>query len=77
MRLYIDVKITEADGFLWRLIGFYGEPSTEKRFCLGRRCVLSVQRDDDHGFVLGTLTRLFRSVKKMGASKGTGVRGSV
>lgn len=25
-RLYIDADVTEADGFLWRLTGFYGEP---------------------------------------------------
>lgn len=31
-RLYIDADVTEADGFVWRFIGFYGEPSTEKKY---------------------------------------------
>jgi hypothetical protein len=33
LRLYIDLEIMEADGFLWRLTSFYGEPSMEKK-CL-------------------------------------------
>jgi exonuclease III len=30
-RLYIDADVTEEDGFVWRLTGFYGEPSSEKK----------------------------------------------
>jgi len=30
-RLYIDAEVTEEDGFVWRLTGFYGEPSAEKK----------------------------------------------
>jgi hypothetical protein len=31
-RLYVDAEVMEEDGFLWRLTGFYGEPSTEKKY---------------------------------------------
>ena len=30
--LYIDAEVTKEDGFLWWLTGFYGEPSTEKKY---------------------------------------------
>lgn len=30
-RLCIYADVTEVDGFLWRLTGFYGEPATEKK----------------------------------------------
>jgi hypothetical protein len=30
-RLYIDAEVTEEDGFVWRISGFYGEPSAEKK----------------------------------------------
>lgn len=59
------MEITEADGFLWRLTEFHGEPRTKRRFFLGSRCVLSMQRDDDHGFVLG-LQRDFFGAEKDG-----------
>lgn len=29
--LYIDADVTEVDGFVWRLTGFYGESSTKKK----------------------------------------------
>lgn len=29
-RMYIDAEVKEADGFVWRLTGFYGESATEK-----------------------------------------------
>jgi exonuclease III len=31
LRLYIDADVTEEDGFLWRFIGFYGEPEGENK----------------------------------------------
>jgi hypothetical protein len=31
-RLYVDADVTEEDGFQWWLTGFYGEPSTEKKY---------------------------------------------
>jgi hypothetical protein len=31
-RLYIDGEVEEKDGFVWRLTGFYGEPSSDKKF---------------------------------------------
>lgn len=30
-RMYIDAEVKEADGFLWRLTSFYGEPAMEKK----------------------------------------------
>jgi hypothetical protein len=30
-KYHIDTKITEADGFVWRFTGIYGEPKTELR----------------------------------------------
>jgi exonuclease III len=30
-RLYIDGEVEEKDGFVWRLTGFYGEPSSDKK----------------------------------------------
>lgn len=30
-RLYIDGEVTEEDGFVWRLTGFYGEPSSDHK----------------------------------------------
>ena len=30
-RLYIDVDVTENDGFIWWFMGFYGEPSSDKK----------------------------------------------
>lgn len=30
-RLFIDVDVVEEDGFIWRLIGIYGEPRADKR----------------------------------------------
>ena len=30
-RLYIDADVVEADGFVWRFTGFYGEPRRELR----------------------------------------------
>lgn len=30
-KFYIDVDITEADGFVWRFTGFYGEPCSDKK----------------------------------------------
>jgi len=30
-RLYIDADVVEADGFVWRFTGFYGEPKSEKK----------------------------------------------
>jgi exonuclease III len=30
-RLYIDGDVVENDGFIWRLTGFYGEPSSDKK----------------------------------------------
>jgi hypothetical protein len=30
-QLYIDADVTEELGFVWRLTGFYGEPSTDKK----------------------------------------------
>lgn len=29
--MYIDADVTKADGFLWRLTSFFGEPSMEKK----------------------------------------------
>jgi hypothetical protein len=30
-KFYFDADITEADGFVWRFTGFYGEPSSDKK----------------------------------------------
>ena len=30
-RLYLDGDVVEADGFVWRFTGFYGEPRTDKK----------------------------------------------
>lgn len=30
-RNHIDLEITEADGFVWRFTGIYGEPQTEQK----------------------------------------------
>jgi hypothetical protein len=30
-RLYIDGEVVEDDGFIWQLMGFYGEPCSDKK----------------------------------------------
>ena len=30
-RFYIDADVVEADGFVWRFTGFYGEPKTNRK----------------------------------------------
>lgn len=43
-RMYIDAKVTEEDGFLWRLTGFYGEPEKKLLFWKALR-VLNAARE--------------------------------
>jgi len=54
---YIDVDITEMDGSVWRLTGFYGNLLWRRRTCRGRRCTFLMLRDVSHGCAWGILTK--------------------
>jgi exonuclease III len=47
--LYIDGDVVDHDGFVWRLTGFYGEPSTEIRTCHGVLSELLMPLGDGRG----------------------------
>jgi hypothetical protein len=43
--MYIDAEVKEADGFVWRLTGFYGEPVIDKKVLSWKAlCTLNAMR---------------------------------
>jgi exonuclease III len=65
-RYHIDTEITEADGFVWRFMGIYGEPKVEERATTWRLLRTLKHQNDKPWLCIGDFNEILFAWEKEG-----------